>query len=391
MLLKIIKDRPNQIVFITTLALMCLIFGLEISSDFVIHAFYVQWFAEGKNILPANFLYYLIVYALSGFSKNFVLIMGATAMTAAIFITLKFYATRLFLNHFSKLKPKEVLGLSISLLVVMSLPSLEILRGGKFYFLPQLPPNTWHNSTLVCLMPFAIALFSISYTSIFKQSKNNWIQMTCLVVINILIKPSYFLVFLAAYPLAWLWFNGFSILKNKVFWLYMSPLILGLIMLAIQHQFLYNNVKSVYYLVERTGSAAVIKPFHVWYAFAKNIPMSFILSLAFPIFLFSVWGKTLWQSKLMQYLLMSSFFSLCIYILLSETNEHEFCKNYSWQLYVTNYLLFTLCGAFLIEKIETWKWQSLVRKEKIALIFYALHVLSGVIYLLKMLITRSYK
>jgi hypothetical protein len=391
MFLEIIKDRPNQLVFTATLCLMCLIFGLEISSDFVVHAFYIQWFAEGKNILPANFLYYVVVYLLSGFSRNFTLIMGATALAAAIFTTLKFQVTRLFLKHFTQLNAREILALSTALILVMSLPSLEILRGGKSYFLPQLPPNTWHNSTLVCLFPFAIALFWVSFESIFNQNQQNWLFLTGLIILNLLIKPSYFLVLIMAYPLAWVWFKGFSILTKKSFWVYMLPLILGLLILSIQQHFLYNDTRSVYYLTERTEGSILIKPFHVWQGHTKNIPMSFILSLAFPIYIFIVWGKKLFQSKLMQYLLISSFFSLSIYILISETHEHTFAKNYSWQLYITNYLLFALGGAFVLEKIKNISLKSLEKKDKIALVLFALHVFSGVAYLLKMLITKSYK
>ena len=371
---------------------MCLIFGCRIPSDFVVHAFYIQWFAEGKNILPANFLYYFIVYIVSGFSKNFTIIMGATALVAAIFIAFKFYISRLFLQRYTLLNQKEILWFSASLLVVMSLPSLEILRGeGKAYFVPQLPPNTWHNSTLICLFPFAISLFSISFVSIFNKNKRNWLYFSGLILLNILIKPSYFLVLVMAYPLSWIWFEGICVLKKKVYWFYMIPLAFGLLILVIQHQFLYNDPRSVYYLSERTEGTIAIKPFHVWYGFSHNIPMSFILSLAFPIYFLSIWYKKVIESKLLQYLLITSFFSLSIFIIISETSRDEYCKNYSWQLYITNYLLFAVCGAMLFEKIKLRKWQSLSPKEKIALILYLLHILSGLLYFLKMFITKSYK
>lgn len=391
MIAKIVKDRPNQFVFVSALSFMCLIFARRIPSDFVVHAFYVQWFEEGKNILPANFLYYFFVIIFSGFSKNFTIIMGATALVAAIFITLKFYITRLFLQRYFELSQETMLWFSTSLLIIMSLPSLEILEGGKAYFLPQLPPNTWHNSTLVCLFPFGIALFSVSFESIFKQNKKTWLYFTVLIILNLLIKPSYFLVLIMAFPLSWIWFEGVTVLSKKVFWFHMIPLALGLMILAIQHQFLYNDVRSVYYLPERTEGAIAIKPFHVWHGFSQNIPMSFILSLAFPICFLSIWYKKVIESKLLQYLLITSFFSLSIFIIVSETNEHEYCKNYSWQLYITNYLLFTVCGAMLFEKIRLRKWQSLSPNEKIAFILYLLHILSGLLYFLKMFVTKSYR
>ena len=205
-----------------------------------------------------------------------------------------------------------------------------------------------------------------------------------------LIKPSYFLVLLMAYPVAWIWFNGLSILTKKTFWFYMIPLVLGLIILAIQHHFLYNNIRSVYYVASRTEGAVSINPFHVWQGFSSNIPVSLLLSLTFPIYIFAIWYKELRQSKLLQYLLISMFFAFGIYILISETSEHEFCGNYGWQLYITNYLLFTLCGAFLLEKAKLEKWQSLGRKEKIAFILYLLHILSGFGYFAKMFITRNF-
>jgi hypothetical protein len=350
----------------------------------------VQGFADGKNILPANFLYYVLVYIFCGLSNHFTLIMGATALITALFITIKFQVTRWLLQHYTQLLPNQVLILSSMQLVVMSLPSLEVLTGGSAYFIPQLPPNTWHNSTLICVFPWALLLFQHSYESIFAPNRQNWLILTSLIFLNIIIKPSYFLVLIPSYPLAWVLFTNGTILKQKIFWLYMLPVLLGIFLLLIQHHFLYHDIRSVYYLSGRTEGAALIKPFHVWRGHARNLPLSFLLSLAFPIYLTIAFGKQFWHSKWVQYIYLSSFFALCIYVLVSETNEHTFAKNYSWQLYITNYLLFTFGGAFILEQTRMLPWRVLNTKHRIALILYGLHVLSGFVYLLRMLITRDY-
>ncbi len=379
--------NENLIVFVATLAFLLAQFAFRVPTDFVMHAHFLERMASGEAIFAGNFLYYLLAYIVSFGAKNFTLIMGAAALLGSFFVAAKYFLTKQMTVSLLNLQfsDRQIGWFCATMMVVFSLPSIEYFSKNYFY-LPQIPPNAWNSSTFIALMPFAVALFWVSYQQLVAATRARVWVILALVMLNIAVKPSFFMIFVAIFPL-FLWLKqGFS----KLFFWNLLPIFIGLIQLSIENHYIFYHPKSIYYFPNAdTQAAVVIAPFHVWRMWSDNIPLSIFTSSAFPLLCSVFYGKILFRKLSFLYIFALYISALLIFILLTENNANDYAGSLSNQTQAANYLFFWITGVFCLEQ-----WKSLPKmdwKLRILSVVFALHIASGIFYILRFLIERTYK
>jgi len=358
------------------------------------HAAFARQMCTGEIPYTGNFLVYLLVNVFSFFTAN------VTFTEVSLCLLLAFAGTYRYQLSFNKIN--QVLKsdiptnqpvnqstiqlyshlLALSLLFVFVIPIPSYFLGDYFMYIGNYAPNVWHNSTILFLFPFALVLFELSYKQLqsFEAKRNWWILG--LVVLNLFIKPSFFLVFICAYPVMLLIQYGF----RKHFWLGIIPLAVGMAVLIIQYIVIYKISGPA----ANDSSSVVFLPFYKNPELNQdmiNIPFALVFSLFFPLLYVVLNITKVYNNKLFLYTLLTFVFSILIFFLISETGRRASHGNYYWQIVITAWLCFFVA---LLSLLKDFRNQGSTIKNKVVLSVFGIHVLMGVIYFVRILVTGSY-
>lgn len=239
-----------SIIFIIFFVYFYLIIDNGIKTDIQMHASMAHSFATHQDRLTPNFLYYFLVALASGYSKNYPTYYWASIFLVSAAVTAKFCLNHSYISKYANIQPHWTIdwGLSFAMLFLIPLPGWDFFFSQHFY-LGQLTPNVWHNSTTIFVMPFAMLLFFQSHEQLFSKSaqhsKSLLIYITLLIVINALIKPSFLFTLL---PSVFIFFciNNFSgYAKTKP--VQLLPYLFGIIFIAAEYYIIFklNYASSV--------------------------------------------------------------------------------------------------------------------------------------------------
>jgi len=358
------------------------------------HAAFSRQMCTGEIPYTGNFLVYLLVNVFSFFTAN------VTFTEVSLCLLLAFAGTYRYQLSFNKIN--QVLKsdiptnqpvnqstiqlyshlLALSLLFVFVIPIPSYFLGDYFMYIGNYAPNVWHNSTILFLFPFALILFELSYKQLqsFDAKRNWWILG--LVVLNLFIKPSFFLVFICAYPVMLLIQYGL----RKQFWLGIIPLAVGMAVLIIQYIVIYKISGPA----ANDSSSVVFLPFYKNPELNQdmiNIPFALVFSLFFPLLYVVLNITKVYNNKLFLYTLLTFVCSILIFFLISETGRRASHGNYYWQIVITTWLCFFVA---LLSLLKDFRSQGSTIKNKVLLSVFGIHVLMGFIYFVRILVTGSY-
>jgi hypothetical protein len=399
-------DKTSVVIFTICLSIF-VGFGLTpISTDINLHAEAIIRIANGNLSIPFNFLYYALIYIITFFSTDMKTIYLASILVLSCSIVAKYLITKQFLiknlilpstslssfsNH--KVTDRFYQVYSLILTFVFSLP-LSLMVGG-YYYLGNTPPNIWHNSTTIFLMPFALLLFWQSYEQIKTPKADRVVWISLLIIVNIIIKPSYFFVFLVCYPIFFIKNFGWT----KLTLINLIPILIGCFLLGIQY--LGHYIWEIGSLSEKGGHGVTISLFTVWSHFSPDIPLSLLGSLLFPLLCIIFHWKTAVNHLLIKYACFQYLIAITIFAVFMENGPRQYHGNFGWQCIVASYILYLSASILFLEKLGLNKnndvFSNLIRstleispKNKLILITLMLHFLAGIGYILKIFITRGY-
>ncbi len=352
---------------------------LGVPTDIQLHLAMIDDFVDGTRPIPPNLLFYATVYALTFFSQSETWLFLATAMVLGTAILAKFRISRSYLD--TQLAPPAatevsrgwIFAMSVSMLVVLSLPTTTAYIG-------QITPNVWHNSTVIFVFPFALALFLLSARYLEDPSvRGLLLKLALLSGINILAKPSFFFVFAVAFPLM-------ALVRFRLtapFWKSLVPVTVGGVGVLVSYLVLYESEAAT-----EAGASVVLRPFTVWSIFSDSIPLSLLASTLFPLVATIVLRRILFRNLHYQYAVVCYGIGATMMAVLSETGERQFHGNFFWQAYIAAYILFLVCLAATAK-------QAVLRRFKdhwvnAALIVFALHTVYGAAYLARLLIVGKW-
>lgn len=381
--------KASKLIGFLVLVIAFLIFEgivqFDIFTDIQAHIEFIQMIQSGTTP-PPNFLFYFIVFLFSFFSSSTTVLLQSAVVVLSLSILLKFYfslkvlsvksissTNGLFQN--SRLPPLFIAMLCLS----FAIPNPFNI----FYYLGQTPPNIWHNSTIIFLMPFAILLFWQSVNYVQNPSKKLLLNLCLLVFLNAIIKPSFIMVFVPA-------FSFISLLKNKfskTFFISLIPSIFATVLILLQFLLVFIlEENSIYEKAEKTS--VLISPFEVWSYFSRYIPLSILVSVAFPLAVSIVYFKKLKHQLMFQYSWLCYFIAITIFALLVEAGPRKLHLNFSWQNIVCCYILFLVTGKYWIQYIQ--ERNKLFKADFFILGIFILHFLSGLAYILRLFLRNTY-
>lgn len=367
-------------------------------SDLRIHVLRIQKINLGSVGYPPNFLFYLMTNIFSFFSKSIGVIRLALVVILTISVTAKYIITKKiiwdYLSHSIKDEDnKKAINLisfvAFCMLFLFAIPDYYNAFVVDRYYLGRITPNVWHNSTIIFLMPFSLLLFWKQFKLLVSKSPQtsrlDIFIISFLIILNLLIKPSFFFVYA---PITTL----FLLKKHKIsksFVYNVLPIVLGMIILFIQYVILYYFEYGV--VQTEDSEISISLPFEIWSEFIPPwyIPISIIISLALPLLYFIFYKKTIRNLNVLGcYALSLALMGILISAFVLEDGPRRLHGNFFWQNVVCAYILMLVISMDVLKKgistgFKGWRIRVL------SFVFLA-QFISGFFYIFHILSTNSY-
>ncbi|MDU1892308.1 MAG: hypothetical protein E6767_16610 [Dysgonomonas sp.] len=354
--------------------------------DITDHAKFSLDMMTGKAPIEGNLLLYLLVHLFTLCSTNLESHVISICALIAIGISIRYvwvqhniYALNLISDSANKQYWLSVL-IALSLLFVYAIPIPNYFLRGYFQY-GAFVPNLWNNSTTIFLFPFAIVLFYKGYQQIEGYKWKRDLVLFLLILLNVFIKPSFFFVFIIVYPLFMLYKYKF----NKTFWLSLLPLFLGGLCVLLEYYTIYIQGNKL----DSEPSFVVFSPLDMYNHFAqiRTLPFSLIFSMLFPLTYYLLNFKEVKNNLLAGFVFVSMVVAILIFLLINESGPRGLHSNFYWQIVICVWLFFYQSLIFLLTDIKKQGWTI---KNKLLLSLYSIHVIIGVIYLIRMYITGTF-
>ncbi len=398
--LKKIISSNLDVVFVGLLMLcvfLFIIFARYVDSDLRVHAEIARIMLKQRRLFVGNFLLYFFVNLFSGFSGYTKLTKVVLAVLIAISNTGKYIIVR---ETFGQFCPNRFARLfSFALLFVFVIPILWCLELMGLYKNPiwfsgilnlgVYVPNIWHNSTILCSMPFAILtyLLSIKQFDDFQMGRNGKIAL--FVVVGTLIKPSFFFTWIVAYPI--IIFIRYR--DRKEFWYSLIPVVLCCVCFLYE----YFSIFFTSPILKPAGyadSSVVISIFESGILlFWKNYCLHLLLVFLFPlVFMWTYWAE-IRKDKEFWFVSIMMIVAIGIVLFCHETGARAGHGNFSWQLVPCFWLVFYYILKVIVKSdfsVDELGSVIVTKRGKFFLIVYLFHVLAGIWFLSRYLITGFY-
>lgn len=361
-----------------------IMFVVKWNSDLCAHTYIAQQMLEEHRLFSTNFLMYFLINLLTFFTGAKYPMRAVLVLLLAAANTAKYTIVREAFREWTSSKTAKLA--SFSMLFVYIIPLMYFLKPlGIFLSADNMywgyyVPNVWHNSTILCMMPFAIACYLLSVKQ-FKQytdRRNKYISL--FLVLSVLVKPSFFFVYVIAYPIIMLSQYGLS----KTFSKSLLPLLAGGICLVYEYV-------TIYYSGVNDGSSVVIDIAQLFTLdFWQSRILYLVVSLSLPLLFLCLYGRTIVRDPEFWFVLIMLVCGLGIMWCCRETGPRATHGNFGWQTiaamwFVYFYMLKTATNSEVLLLPQRGGYS-----QKIMLIIFGLHVIMGFVYLGKFLVTKSF-
>lgn len=348
---------------------ICIIKGFPDVGDHNVMAYGAY---HGTTILQVHFLYFIVLMIPQLLSDNMIVVQVFSVLVLTLSVLFKYRVSQRITREQLVMDTTQQQLINTCCVLI---PFFVMLAQNLIYkptatmFLGFLPVNTWHNSTTIFVFPFAVLLFYHSYQYLLKPGLKKAGSVVLLVLLNLCIKPSFLIPFVVVFP-----FFGLLVFHfTKPFFQTLALAFLSGAGLLIQ-----SKIGSY---IGTTVIALRVAPFHVWAHWSSHMLLSFLSSVLFPLLYFLFYFKEIKKDLLFKYSSCLFLFALLVYILITETGAREFDGNFLWQVIICNYVLFLVTAIRFFHQLLVKKAFSVM--DKIILISFILHVLTGIIYIFK--------
>ena len=350
------------------------------------HAAFARKMCTGEIPYTGNFLVYLLVNIFSFFTAKVTPTELSLCGLLALAGVYRFSLTQQKITEVVKEINFQsswwlTVLLSLSMLFVFAIPLPGYLSDDHYFYIGNYVPNVWHNSTILFLFPFALLLFEQSYKQLEKYSLKRNALIFILILLNLMIKPSYFFVFICVYPVLLLVRYKF----NKEFWLSIIPLVVGFIFMILEYWIIYKTGTPS----NKEASSVIFLPFYRNPEFAELgwIPLTMAFSLLFPLLYSIINLPKMLKSSLFWYTFLSFAVSVLIFLFISESGPRASHGNFYWQIVICTWLCFFVALLSLVKDFYT---SGKSFKNILLASLFSIHVIIGIIYFVHILITGSY-
>lgn len=361
-----------------------IMFVIKWNSDLCAHTYIAQQMLEEHRLFSTNFLMYFLINLLTFFTGAKYPMRAVLVLLLAAANTAKYTIVREAFREWTSSKTAKLA--SFSMLFVYIIPLMYFLKPlGIFLsadnmYLGYYVPNVWHNSTILCMMPFAIACYLLSVKQ-FKQytdRRNKYISL--FLVLSVLVKPSFFFVYVIAYPIIMLSQYGLS----KTFSKSLLPLLAGGICLVYEYV-------TIYYSGVNDGSSVVIDIAQLFTLdFWQSHILYLVVSLSLPLLFLCLYGRTIVRDPEFWFVLIMLVCGLGIMWCCRETGPRATHGNFGWQTIAAMWFVY----FYMLKTVTNSEALSLPQRggysQRTILIIFGLHVIMGFVYLGKFLVTKNF-
>ncbi len=366
-------------------------FGIADGSDLPSHAQGAKNMLENNRLFESNFLMYFMVNLLTGFSGNLLLIKVALVVLIALSNTFKYVLVK---NEFSQWFPlKQAKIASAALLFVFVIPVFYFMKIFGIFLntnnmcFQYCVPNVWHNSTILCMMPFAILTFFLSVNQFKNYDKKRNKFIVLFVLLSTLIKPSFFFIYVIAYPLCMFVRFRFS----KEFFHSLVPILIGCFCVLYEFFTIYNGSDD-------SGIAIRVLPLFT-FGFWKSRILYFSVSMALPLFFVLIYRKEIEKDYEFWFILIMLVVALGISWCCYETGPRAYHGNFGWQVIAAMWFVYYYMIKIAMKMnhkiqyknsgiVETSRESKLILY-KLFMVLYSVHVFMGILYLIKYMVTKD--
>ncbi|MBQ8100203.1 MAG: hypothetical protein IJ169_02820 [Paludibacteraceae bacterium] len=360
-------------------------FVIKEESDLMAHAAIAKEMLEEHRLFTTNFLMYFLVNLLTLFSGADDMMRIVLVLLISLANTAKYILVREAFSEWTSVRTAK--WASIAMLFVYVIPLMYFLKPlGIFLSADNMytgyyVPNVWHNSTILCMMPFAITCYLLSVKQFSEYSvKRNWLIMI-LLSLSVLIKPSFFFVYVFAFPIIML--NKYGL--HKEFFHSLLPLFVGGVCLAFEYV-------TIYYNGGNDNSSVVIDIVQLFTSgFWKSHILYLTVSLSLPILFLCLYGRTIVQDREFWFVLIMIICGLGMMWCFKETGPRATHGNFNWQAIAAMWFVY----FYILKTVITGGEESVSADRGgysrfAILLAFGLHVLMGVVYLGKFIITHNF-
>lgn len=302
-----------------------IMFVIKWNSDLPAHAHIAQQMLEEHRLFSTNFLMYFLINLLTFFTGAKSPMRAVLVLLLAAANTAKYAIVREAFCEWTSSKTAKLA--SFSMLFVYIIPLMYFLKPlGIFLsadnmYLGYYVPNVWHNSTILCMMPFAIACYLLSVKQFKQYTDRHNKYISLFLVLSVLVKPSFFFVYVIAYPIIMLGQYGLS----KTFSKSLLPLLAGGICLVYEYV-------TIYYSGVNDGSSVVIDIAQLFTLdFWQSHILYLVVSLSLPLLFLCLYGRTIVRDPEFWFVLIMLVCGLGIMWCCRETGPRATHGNFGWQ------------------------------------------------------------
>jgi len=255
-------------------------------------------------------------------------------------------------------------------------------------YLLHISPNVWHNSTMILAMPAVILTFYAGSGFLREMRRQQAVILGICLLVCTLCKPNYTLAFSPAFIIFYAYRAGFLKTGSASLQAYSDFILNNLIsfapsvfLLAAQYLTSFLDLQSTV----QGQSCLAFAPFAVWAHYTANIPLSMARSLILPasilifpgarakIGLYFVFALGIFVAALLQVVLLAEQRGSCL----------DMCGNWFWGAHMALFVLLMECLLLLIRL-------PLSGLKRFLILIAALYVVSGLIYIIRLLVGYSY-
>lgn len=373
----------------------CIIYYVTFNlvTDIKGHTEHVMNINDGNASYPPNFLYYLFLNISGLFTNKILGTYMPSVVVLALAITAKYVITANIIKDFvkqinSKLSEIYIYAISFGLIFSFAIPEYYSIVISEFWYLGKFVPHVWHNSTTMFLEPFGLALFWVHFGMINNTKESSWknvILLVLLILANAFIKPSFLFVYIPVVGFVIL--HKYGIKKPGKLLLEILPLIIGILGVCVVYILVYFFELGSF----QGGDSKVIlgAPFEILRSFIPlwYIPISIFTSYC-AVIVFIYYNRNMLKEGVIRVPILMGIVGILITAFLIEDGPRKYHFNFSWQNISTTYLIFLGVTLLMIKK----RLVSNVFTKKDRLVFYLmiLHSISGVLYVFKIIIYKTY-
>lgn len=348
------------------------------SSDLPLHVTDLQATLEGYLPWPAHPGFFFLTAALGGFSRN-----GETLMTTGLLVVMMATLAKLLVCHrqgwklFVNAPDRGIWCVAVAAVMFsFGIPNPLLKPWVLQYYLGNIVPNVWHNPTTMLLMPVAMLQFVFAFRWLQRPTPGTWIITLLLGVVGMVIKPSYMLAFVPAFPLVALW----HFKQRPLFLQAVGMCVVLFVLIEVQRRLVFTEESDSHVAV------GLFKVYGFWHqrtwSPALSMAAGIVIPLLFPI-LAARYRPALWGDLLFRFAALQHLAGLAVYLVLMETGERFLHGNFGWQVVVTSFILYWVTTIRLLDGVRSWRMP--LREAWPVLIVGGLHFLSGVVYCLRAL------